>query len=811
MTSHAVHRSVPWIAAAVLALLCGSAPAQGPTALMVAAIPGAPTPNPAVPQGQVTCSLSATVYNAPTASYTQQIQGPFWSWGVESVQYSPTMGGQPQPAPQGQANVLIDQPDGGAPDAALNATFTQVGSYTIAATVTCSYTDFPATDVWTGSAPATLWVSVYAPSPTPTLTLVANQYAVCAGGQNDSLHQAILTATYTDGQGNPIPNVTVDFSKSDGSLPPTPSGTTDINGQATTTLTSSQNASDSGGQWLATVTASLDSDAGVYATAQVEFQPPTMSLTAAPGALAAGAAAQLSLALTWNGLPVNGHAIGWRIARIWDVNQQLIYNDTGNPPPGYIALVGPPQSASPSNQQGQAFQSAQAGSTPGRVEVGATDQSVLGAYTQTNPGQAVQMAAGTKVLLKSLQFTSDHAKLCDGGDIITAGKRYPKPEWTAGGGNYPITQTADADQQISIIVTLTVAAGVFPANSACTLTGTSTELALGFTGPGNPSAGDNAISLTAGIPITNKIRKINASITWSLTVAGQTIPLGDTGAHVIYTTLGVPNDSGPDGSTVPNPSRMEIVVPAVSAAVTAAAGQNYTNTNAGLVWQLNPTGEYYLGRSLFGHPKYSKKGTVECWYLTQVSTAAGATAYDTNAATGADCISIAVWLKNIGMVTGLQGTFQMNKYMAYYVTVAAPKRPEVSVVGSLGQNGVLYITPFNGNNTYGLGVSTVGGIHNDWYLALADRHCLKGGTTPPAAGTVGTGPGGINNFEAAVVYTDPAGKNWYFPGGTPHCYSDVNKVVQIFQTLAWLDNNFIVQAVDYTYGFPANGPPDDKP
>jgi hypothetical protein len=69
-----------------------------------------------------------------------------------------------------------------------------------------------------------------------------------------------------------------------------------------------------------------------------------------------------------------------------------------------------------------------------------------------------------------------------------------------------------------------------------------------------------------------------------------------------------------------------------------------------------------------------------------------------------------------------------------------------------------------------------------------------------------------------VIYTDTAAKKWYFPGGTTRIYDDIDDIVQIFQTMAWVQygdhdsnpltpNVLVVKAVDYTYTTQSNATP----
>jgi hypothetical protein len=275
--------------------------------------------------------------------------------------------------------------------------------------------------------------------------------------------------------------------------------------------------------------------------------------------------------------------------------------------------------------------------------------------------------------------------------------------------------------------------------------------------------------------------------------------------------------------------QFRMAVKRVSDAITAAG--SYTN-NAAIVWQLNKSAVlYYLGRNLFGKHAKSKKAAVEPWFIPQVSSQDGAKAYDGQVDAngkgipGADCISISTFMKNVCFVTGLPGTFDTKTFMAFYVRgadangPAEPDRPKVAVVGDLSFPNLIH----PGDK----GPSPNGAGNPTWKLFLADSHCLGGTAVDangnPLPGRVGC-TGGLNGFEAAVLYTDPGGKTWFFPGGTAHVYKSKDTVVQIFRTMVWTDrtdptqppdpntNPLKVYGVDYIYN-PGitDSPADDAP
>jgi hypothetical protein len=378
--SSPVKRKRSVLAAVTCLLLCAP---TGRTDNIVTVKPNAspPTPNPAVPQTQVTATLTASALNPPMTGHDRQIQGPDWQWSVAAVSFSPTPGGAYSPAAEDTYSVLIDQTRLNAADATLTAWFGQAGAYQLTALATVSYTDVGET--WTGSARVDLEIIVADAVPGPNLSLATDKYAICAGGIYDPVHQARLAAVLTDEQGRALPNQLVLFTTTDGTLS-TASATTDANGQATVTLTSSRNAADDWGPWEATVCAILSSQPDNFASVNIEFQAPKMEVTIRPRILNDGDLGKAVVTLTWNGLPVSGHVIAWRIARLWDGNMQLIYDDTGGPPYGYATLRGPASLVMPTDLCGQASRLLRAGPLLGRIEMTARDLSVMGGRTQKN-------------------------------------------------------------------------------------------------------------------------------------------------------------------------------------------------------------------------------------------------------------------------------------------------------------------------------------------------------------------------------------------------------------------------------------------
>ncbi len=354
--------------------------------------------------------------------------------------------------------------------------------------------------------------------------------------------------------------------------------------------------------------------------------------------------------------------------------------------------------------------------------------------------------------------------------------------------NAPITHTAGDSQKISAKLTVNIDDGLN--GLGYTLTGTSDEKSLTFVSTGNLVSGAAfEIPVTASVPLGKDIRKIFSYVSWSLVVGGCTFDLGNTGPHTIYTTLGTPDLTAPFQASVPNVPRMEIAVRRVAAAITNAGGADDAYTcYPRIVWNVMKSGGVY---SLL-----TTLDDTQAWLLP---TTPG----------GADCASIARFVRNVVMVMGVPGSFDTKPYIAYYATVGNHKRPEEAIEGNLRA------IPIKPNDK---GAPLAGGLDNSWVLALADRNCQNLSNPQADAGTVGCGPKGLNAFEAAMIYTDAAGKSWYFPAGVTGdpCFDSPNSVVQIFQTLVWVaytrldplkpEETLVVKAVDYSYVRPADVP-----
>lgn len=384
--------------------------------------------------------------------------------------------------------------------------------------------------------------------------------------------------------------------------------------------------------------------------------------------------------------------------------------------------------------------------------------------------------------LQSIEFTSDHNLICNGTHITNAGTRFPDIEWNPGTGmNAPMTHTAGITNRIAATVALAVDG--LPTGTVMALKGDSDEPALDCGATNSFSSGSNAYSIfVKGLsPLGKEIRTINESIAWSLELAGNVLLLTNSGPHMIFTTLGTPITSAPMLASIPTVPRMIEALPRLQAAIAyAGASPNAYTCYPRIVWHVvNEYKNYSL-----------KNGTLQ-----------DDTAWELPFRAPRDCIAIARYARNVCMVMGIPGSFESPLFMAHYRTPTNLNRPNTALVGNLNMP---LVTPGS------QGPTVPPGLNTNWNLSLADINCRPYGNPSGAPGQVG-GSGGLNAFEAAVVYTDLAGKKWYFPAGAGGArYDNPDGVIRLFTTMVWVayadhdgnpdnDDELVVQAVEHTY------------
>lgn len=281
-----------------------------------------------------------------------------------------------------------------------------------------------------------------------------------------------------------------------------------------------------------------------------------------------------------------------------------------------------------------------------------------------------------------------------------------------------------------------------------------------------------------------------------ITDGSKVVKFGKGTKHTVYTTVGNPNTPPlPDGASVPTVWRMEEAVKRMQQAY-AAAFQTPPCYHK-VVQQLSGhAGPYVLERSLFGgiHPvetgwtHVTGNADTEVWLYPYVSSSNDAENYDGSDKKGADCISIAHFLRNVCRVMGLPGDLQSKRYIALYATQTNTNRPHVAVEGDLNNP---VVNPG--------GDALLAGLNPSWKLYLIDA------------------AGNPNAFEETLVYTYN-NKTKYYPAGVPDnplgfntgsglCLSDTNDIIRIFPKLAWIDAENNIKATEATYTFPASVAP----
>lgn len=369
---------------------------------------------------------------------------------------------------------------------------------------------------------------------------------------------------------------------------------------------------------------------------------------------------------------------------------------------------------------------------------------------------------GLQAQIHALRFTSDHRLLRRADDLLSNGKPSSDLHWSGQTRTcMPISHTAGSNTRVAAVVNMVVS-GV-GTKARFELEGVSDEPGLCFRMEGELSAdGAVDIGLTATRPLGPAVRKIEATIAWSLTLKAADQParrlgLGRTGPHIVYTTLGMPRHADRSAGTVTD-RRMELVVTRVAAAQRTAG---LDSSSPRLVYELmQQNGVHYL-------PTRHYRG-VEAWLVPS--------SWDKDPP-GASCIAIVEFVQLVCDMIGLEGEARTSAYCA---RLADPGR---AVAGGLGD------PPQH---------KRVGGAN--WQLFLIDQRNTR-------HGQVG-GVGGVNFYEAVLEF-DWRGKRYYYPGGTDRVFDAPDAILQVFHTLAWTEydgrlGDWVVREVLHTY-VPAQG------
>jgi hypothetical protein len=374
--------------------------------------------------------------------------------------------------------------------------------------------------------------------------------------------------------------------------------------------------------------------------------------------------------------------------------------------------------------------------------------------------------------VEALEFTSDHNLIRrNTSDVLGGGPRYPDVEWTnAPRTNSPITHTGGDASRIRARIALSLD-GV-AADTPYLLEGRSAEPALCFRGEGRLPAGDNRpLAVEATAPLGRAVRKVREKVSWTLTLdpgtpGSRTLALGETGPHVVYVTLGTPQDTDDPVCAVTD-VRMELAVGRVAAAMARAGGAGASPPR--IVHELMQEHvDYYLPARHYDRKRAWK--VPESWRMRP---------------SGASCIAIVEFVALVCKMVGMEGTARMS---AFYANAGEPYK---AVRGGLGDPPVFRPGPFG----------------ERWQLFLIDASNSN-------AGQPG-GLGGVNYYEAALEF-EWRGKTFYYPGGTPRVYDTPDMVLHVFRSLAWVRYDFVlrdwmVAEIVANYATPERGAPPSVP
>lgn len=205
-----------------------------------------------------------------------------------------------------------------------------------------------------------------------TISVVSDRTTICAGGKAGSPHEATITAILMDaatGMPSLTPGINVTFDTTIGTLSAA-SALTDENGRASVMLTSSNLASEGMVQVQATVAGHLGAN---NASTKVEFQAPQAALTASPSTLVQGESSDLVLTLKWNEYPVDKHGLAWSVAKVWNAEGELVYDEVGDYPAGYGSFDARSDETTTGGYGAATFR----GTAPGKVQLHSVDVDVV--------------------------------------------------------------------------------------------------------------------------------------------------------------------------------------------------------------------------------------------------------------------------------------------------------------------------------------------------------------------------------------------------------------------------------------------------
>ncbi len=154
-------------------------------------------------------------------------------------------------------------------------------------------------------------------------------------------------------------------------------------------------------------------------------------------------------------------------------------------------------------------------------------------------GDAVETASVQFVVadvsIDTIEFTSDHGLMKDGGLVMGGGTLLPSPEWVPGVRNVHISQTMGTP--LSLAVSLCME----PADVPFTLCGMGANPEGEFWIEGTSTGASQTVAGTAAGNLPNEVGRVTVTIPWTLEVGGVSSGAStDSGPHTVLITYGLP-------------------------------------------------------------------------------------------------------------------------------------------------------------------------------------------------------------------------------------------------------------------------------
>lgn len=345
-----------------------------------------------------------------------------------------------------------------------------------------------------------------------------------------------------------------------------------------------------------------------------------------------------------------------------------------------------------------------------------------------------------RVELTGLTYVSDHGVLRDyEADWGVGGSVFAEPEWTPSKQS-PISHSMDTKVKVRLELK------VEPADAAPTtfeLRGDGPG-GLDFTKTVELRGGTVTLELESTEALPRQVRALELGVTWTLPAAGVAIEPAST-SNTVYVTVGAPEEVGTSpGITL---KRMKKAVEAVGALGTL-------------------------------EPHRIVKGIISRWSHFNLRVAyrnAWELADDkvdpaTNELVGADCQTIVRYTRDVIKQVGVPGTAQ------YVVIYAHCKEPAKGLESENARNHMTSPRQY----------------HNDHFPEQASRRSWMAALVD--------GSGGLNNYEAALKFSE-GGSEKYYPGGVNAVLSSPDEVIGVFTTMSWLDMDDGLKVMEHIHAY----------